>query len=163
MANKWILLSDEDRSTILAALPPTNATYKKIVRMSKTIKVSSARGKGMSFQKWICTELSKLLDLPYNQSDDESPIASRPSGGHATDIILRGKARKLFPFSIEAKAVENLNLFAAVEQARTNTEPGMNWMVIHKKKALSEPIVVVGWSTFTGIYKKVLDSMKKSK
>lgn len=159
MASKWVLLTDDDRAFILATKVPASLR-KKIEGANKRIKVSSARGKGMGFQKWICAQLSLLLNIPYNQSDDESLIASRPSGGHKTDIILRGRAKQVFPFSIEAKAQENMNLVDTIEQAKTNTEAGTSWMVVHKRKALSEPVVIVGWKTFTELYKKVLDTIR---
>jgi hypothetical protein len=156
MATKHIALSDKERAEILMYLPVTHALHKKLEKAGKRITTSSARGKGMSFQKWVCTKLSDLLGETYIPGDDESAIASRNSGGNGTDIILRGGARKKFPFSVECKAQESMSLVDAIKQAETNETPTMRWMLVHKRKALTSPVVIMAWDVFAELYGRVL-------
>lgn len=148
MASKWILLTDKDREAIAKFLDPSSATYKKIMQAEKRIKVSSAKGKGRNLQYWICEQISKFTGIPYKQSDDQCLIHSREMGQHGQDIILRGDALKLFPYSVESKSSEQFDLVGTIEQARANTYAGTNWLIVHKRKALAKPIVIMEWETF---------------
>lgn len=130
---------------------------KRLQRAERTIKPSSAKGKGRSLQYWVCEKISNLLNIPYNQKDDECLIQSRPMGLSGVDIVLRGEAKKKFPFSIECKACEQLNISQWVEQAKTNMQDNTDWMLIFKKHSMgSEPYVLISWETFEKLYKKLL-------
>jgi hypothetical protein len=158
MASKYISLTEKERGIILSALcsvrPVHTTLIRKIERSGERIKVRSAKSKGMGFQKWICEQLSTLLNIPFISGDDESLIASRNSGVNGVDIILRGEAKRKFPFSIEAKNCENLGIVDAVEQAKSNQAAGTDWMVVHKRKALKEVIVILSWDAFLKIWNK---------
>lgn len=153
MANRLVNLSDKEREEIVKALPSSSKLRSKIERAGNRIKVRSAKSKGMGFQKWICEQISELLNIPYVQGDDESLIASRSSGVNGVDIILRGEAKKRFPYSIEAKNCENLGIADAVVQAKSNQAPGTDWLVAHKRKALEEVIVMLSWDAFIKLVK----------
>lgn len=128
---------------------------KKFQRAEKKIKVSSAKGKGRNLQYWVCERIGKIFNVEFNQSDDNCLIQSRPMGQHSVDIILRGELRKKFPFSIECKAQENLNLPEWIRQAKENELPETHWMLIFKKQTIdSKPIVCLDFSTFLEFYKK---------
>lgn len=128
---------------------------KKFQRAEKKIKVSSAKGKGRSLQYWVCERIAEIFGIEFNQSDDECLIQSRPMGQHSVDVILRGELRKKFPFSIECKAQENLNLPEWIRQAKENELPATHWMLIFKKQTIdSKPIVCLDFSTFLEFYKK---------
>lgn len=153
MASKWVLLTDKDRERILDALmgkPP----YGKIADLDNRIKVSSAKGKGAKFQIDVCKYISQLIGIPFLQGNDDSLILPRNSGGNGVDIILRGKAKELFPFSVEAKNQEKLDLVSAIEQAKTNVGAGTDWLLVHRRKALSTDIVIMSWEAFAKIYGK---------
>jgi len=152
MANRAVNLSDIERAEIIKSLPASSRLRGKIERAGKRIAVRSAKAKGMGFQKWICEQLAFLLKIPYIQGDDESLIASRSSGVNGVDIILRGEAKKRFPYSIEAKNCENLGIADAVEQAQSNQAPNTDWMVVHKRKSFKEPIVMMGWEAFIKLF-----------
>ncbi len=152
MSAKWISLSDEDRAAILAAFPGT-ALAKKVTKANTRIKVASARGKGMAYQKVVADRLATLLGLAWDNSDDESPIATRSSGVNGEDIILRGEARKRLPFSFEVKNQENMSLVDTVEQVRTNAK-GKPWVVVHRRKALPEDVVIISFDTFLELLKR---------
>jgi len=148
MASKWVLLTDKDQEAIEWYCPAGSPLHKKILQAKKRIKVSSAKGKGRNLQYWICEQISKFTGIPYKQSDDQCLIHSREMGQHGQDIILRGDALKLFPYSVESKSSEQLDLVGTIEQAKANTYAGTNWLIVHKRKALAEPIVIMEWETF---------------
>lgn len=130
---------------------------KRIQRARKPIKTSSAKGKGRGLQYWVCERLSKLLNIPYVQSDDGCLIHSREMGQHGTDIVLRGEAKRKFPFSIECKACETLSIPQWVEQAKANGQEDTDWLLIFKKRSMgTNPYVVLSWETFEKIYKNLL-------
>lgn len=140
----------KDKSVILA-----EKLIKKFERAEKKIKTSSAKGKGRNLQYWVCERIAKLFGISFVQSDDNCLIQSRPMGQHSVDIILRGELKKKFPFSIECKAQETLNIKEWIRQARENELPDTSWMLIFKKQTLgSKPIVCLDFETFLQHYKK---------
>ena len=156
MASKWVLLTDKERTEILSQ-GITPSLRKKLEKVDKRIAISSAKAKGMGLQRKACEDIAEVTGIEYKQGDDNSLIESRGGGQHGTDVILRGEARVRFPFSVECKASESLNLVNTIDQASTNMLENTDWLILHKKKALSEPIVVLRWKRFLEIWKKVLD------
>lgn len=167
MANRWICLSDKEINKIKESLDfhvnfggrkdtERSSLVKKLENSQKTIKVSSRKGKGRSLQQWVCKRISKLLDIPYEQSDDNCLIHSREMGQNGVDVVLRGVAQLRFPFAIETKSVENLSLNAAIRQARNNQKPGIEWMVVFRNKVLKTPVVAMDWDVFERYYAYVL-------
>lgn len=127
----------------------------KLERAEKKIKTSSAKGKGRNLQYWVCERIAEIFGIKFVQSDDECLVQSRPMGQHSVDIILRGELKKKFPFSIECKAQETLNITEWIRQARENELPDTRWMLIFKKQTLgSKPIVCLDFETFLQCYKK---------
>jgi hypothetical protein len=126
---------------------------KKFHRALTPIKIASRKGKGRELQKWVCERISELIRIPYNQQDDACLIHSREMGQAGCDIILRGEALKKFPFAIECKSSESLSLTEAIQQAQANQGKIWTWLVIHKRKAFKEPIVIMEWQTFEDLFK----------
>lgn len=127
----------------------------KLERAEKKIKTSSAKGKGRNLQYWVCERIAEMFGIKFVQSDDECLVQSRPMGQHSVDIILRGELKKKFPFSIECKAQETLNITEWIRQARENELPDTRWMLIFKKQTLgSKPIICLDFETFLQHYKK---------
>lgn len=124
---------------------------KQCERAGKPIKTSSAKSKGRDLQQWVCREISEMVSIPYNQGDDDCLIHSREMGQSGTDIVLRGKAKERFKYSVECKNTESLSLYQAIEQCIANTLPGQDWLIVHKKKG-SEPIVVLDWEAFRRLW-----------
>lgn len=133
------------------------ALLKRLRRAERPIKPSSAKGKGRGLQQWVCDRISKLLNIPFVQSDDDCLIHSREMSSNGVDVILRGKAKELFPYSIECKACESLAVPQWVAQAKSNVQDGTDWMLIFKKQSMGNiPYVVISWETFEKIYAKTL-------
>lgn len=162
MAKRTINLDTKDIQVLLDALEtsPESTTKTALVRKlknnMKTIKISSRKSKGRGLQQFVCSEVSELLGIPYDQSDDESLIRSREMGQAGVDVVLRGDAQKRFPFNVECKCTESLSLTEVVQQAEANTKEPYNWLIVHKRKALSQPVVILNWSTFRSLFEKSL-------
>ena len=82
------------------------------------MKPQSAKAKGRRLQQWVRDTLLSLC--PALTLDD---IRSTSMGAQGEDIQLSPAARSVYPFSIECKNLEKLNIFQALEQAETNTTP----------------------------------------
>lgn len=162
MANKWVCLDTNEIKYLRERLASVGDSYstvlaKKLEKQSKRITVASAKQKGYGFQYWVCERLSGLLGIPWVQADDQSLIQSRPGAQHGSDIILRGEAYLKFPFDIECKSTENMNIVSTVEQAKANTKGDRDWLIFHRKKALPEPVVIMAWSAFEKLYRRILN------
>lgn len=148
-----LIKSLEDCSLNSEGLSKNDALLRKLRNNLKTIKISSRKGKGRNLQKFVCSEISEMLSIPYDQSDDQSLIHSREMGQAGCDIVLRGGALKRFPFMVECKNSESLNITGTISQAISNTKTGYDWLIVHKRKTLTEPIVIISWNTFKKIVK----------
>ena len=159
MANKWVNLSDKERSfmnTLLSKYEdPSDKTIKAIKKKmddsSKRIKVSSAKGKGRGLQNWVAERISNLIGEKFDNQDDEAPIRGREMGQRGTDVVLKGEARKKFPFTIECKNVETIHFRDFVDQARKYSEAG-GWLLVIRTKSLPETTVSMSWGTFENLF-----------
>ena len=96
------------------------------------MKTQSAKGKGRRFQQWVRDMLIEHRDV------HPEDIESRSMGAGGEDLIMARDARKKFPFSIECKNVEKLNVYDAYDQACANAgdhTPAL-FMKKNRKKAL---------------------------
>lgn len=123
--------------------------------MAKGISIGSRKNKARKLQNWVCQRIAEIFDVEFDNTNDDSQIQSRPMGKNGTDIILRGELKKRFRFDVECKNTEKINIYDAIEQAINNTEPGRNWLVVHKKNR-SEPVVIMDWMAFENLIKKGL-------
>jgi len=80
------------------------------------MKPRSAKNKGKRLQNKIRDLLLEKFDIL--EPDDVRSITMGDSG---EDILLSPAARRLFPFSVECKNQEKLNIWGALEQAEDNS------------------------------------------
>lgn len=80
------------------------------------MKPRSAKDKGRRFQN-ECREAFLTVAGDRLEADD---IRSNPMGAPGEDLLFSPLARKLFPYSVECKCVERLNIWEAIEQAKSN-------------------------------------------
>lgn len=99
------------------------------------IKTSSAKAKGRRLQQWVRDKLIEMLDV------HPEDIESRSMGAGGEDLIMARAARQKFPYSIECKNVEKLNVWEAYEQAQANS--GDYEPIVVMKKNGKKPLVVV--------------------
>ena len=125
-----------------------DALLNRLRRSLTRIKTSSGKDKGKALQFWVCERISKITGIQYVQSDDSCLIHSREMGQPGADIVLRGEAIKAFPYSVECKSTESLGLLETIKQASANQKDGTDWLIVHRRKAYKEPIVILAWSAF---------------
>lgn len=129
---------------------------KRIENSMKTIKPRSAKNKGLDWQKEVCDFVSRVTGIPYDQKNDNCDIHSRESGLNGTDVILRGKAKEAFPFSIECKNCKNISLPEWTRQAESNCDQLDNWLLFVKSPVLSmKKVVIIPLSKFEEIAHKL--------
>ena len=80
------------------------------------MKSRSAKNKGKRLQNKVRDLILEKFDTL--ESDDVRSITMGDSG---EDILLSPAARKLFPFSVECKNQEKLNIWSALDQAEQNS------------------------------------------
>ena len=109
------------------------------------MKPQSAKAKGRRLQQ----QFRELLieELGIHPED----IESRSMGAGGEDLIMAIAAREKFPYSIECKNVEKLNVWEAYKQAEENSkdyEP-----VVVMKKNNHKTLVVIDAEHFVKIHK----------
>ena len=109
------------------------------------MKTSSAKAKGRKLQQWFANLLVEKLNL------DQEDIESRPMGSQGEDIILGKQSRQLFPFSVECKNQEAVNVWKAYEQASENCK-GYEPLVVIKRNR-HKPLVVIDAEKFVQLIK----------
>ena len=109
------------------------------------MKTSSAKAKGRKLQQWFANVLVETLGL------DSEDLESRPMGSQGEDIILGKQSRDVFPFSIECKNQEAVNVWKAYEQASENCK-GYEPLVVIKRNR-QKPLVVIDAEKFVQLIK----------
>ena len=79
------------------------------------MKTRSAKNKGKRLQN----NVRDLILEKFTQLEPDD-VRSTTMGDSGEDILLSPAARKLFPFSVECKIQEKLNIWSSLEQAETN-------------------------------------------
>ncbi len=110
------------------------------------MKTQSAKAKGRKLQQWVRDQIIEQLEV------HPEDIESRSMGAGGEDLIMARAARQKFPFSVECKNVEKLNVWEAYEQAKSNSndyEP-----IVIMKKNQKKPLVVVDADFFISLFKR---------
>jgi hypothetical protein len=113
------------------------------------MKTSSAKAKGRRFQQWVRDQLIEQLNV------HPEDIESRSMGAGGEDLIMARAAREKFPFSIECKNQEALNVWKSYEQAEANS--GDYEPVVFIKRNNQKPLVVVDAEYFIRIHNERVD------
>ena len=79
------------------------------------MKPQSAKAKGRKLQQWVRDQLIEHRDI------HPEDIESRSMGAGGEDLIMARDARQKFPYSIECKNQEKLNVWDAYNQAQANS------------------------------------------
>ena len=122
-----------------------------------TISISSRKAKGRHLQKYVAKRISEITGIA---SGKDEMIASREMGQSGSDVRLIGKAKKLFPFSIECKYQETWSVPAWIQQAKKNWKRKTDWLLFMRKNR-HEEIVCMDAEAFFKFYKEYLN-LKKS-
>ena len=108
------------------------------------MKTQSAKAKGRRFQQWVRTILIEKLSV------HPEDIESRSMGAGGEDLIMARAAREKFPYSIECKNQESLNVWKSYEQAESNS--GDYEPVVFIKRNNQKPLVVVDAEYFVKLH-----------
>lgn len=109
------------------------------------MRTASAKAKGRRLQQWVAKMLVEHLGV------DAEDLESRPMGSSGEDIIMGKLTRQKFPYSVECKNQEAVNVWKAYEQAESNSKQYEPVVVI--KRNQHKPLVVVDAEYFIGLHK----------
>lgn len=111
------------------------------------MKTQSAKAKGRKLQQWFRDLI--LENFTELEPDD---VRSTSMGAGGEDLQLSPAARLHFPYSVEAKNCERLNVWGAYEQAEANC--GDHEPLLVMKKNRKKPLVVIDAEAFMELVKK---------
>ena len=113
------------------------------------MKTSSAKAKGRKLQQWFRNLLVEKLEL------DSEDLESRPMGSGGEDIIMGVQSRRAFPYSVECKNQEKVNVWEAYAQAEENCK-GYEPLVVIKRNR-HKPLIVMDAEAFVKERARLLD------
>jgi hypothetical protein len=106
------------------------------------MKTRSAKHKGKRLQAAVRDAI--VQQFPHLANDDvQVTIGSEPG----PDIKLSPRAQSVFPYSVECKNVERLNIWSALSQAEGNTEEGTTALLVFGRNR-TEPHVAIKLTEF---------------
>jgi hypothetical protein len=79
------------------------------------MRPQSAKAKGRRHQQDVC---KALVEVRSDLEPDD--IRSTSMGALGEDVLFSPAARRIYPYSIECKNVEKINIWEAIDQARSN-------------------------------------------
>ena len=109
------------------------------------MKTQSAKAKGRRFQQWVRDQLIEQLNV------HPEDIESRSMGAGGEDLIMARAARAKFPYSIECKNQESVNVWKSYEQAVENSGNYEPIVIIKRNK--SKPLVLIDAEHFVSLLK----------
>ena len=110
------------------------------------MRTKSKKAKGRRLQQWVRDLLIEKLEV------HPEDIESRSMGAGGEDLIMARAAREKFPYSIECKNQESLNIWKAYEQAQQNC--GDYEPIVVLKRNNVKPLVLVDADYFVELHKK---------
>ena len=108
------------------------------------MKTQSAKAKGRRLQQWIRDQLIEKLEV------HPEDIESRSMGAGGEDLIMARAAREKFPYSVECKNQEKMNVWESYSQATDNSGDYEPIVVI--KRNNHKPLVVVDAEYFVRLH-----------
>tara|TARA_B100000287_G_scaffold432642_1_gene492420 strand:+ start:675 stop:1019 length:345 start_codon:yes stop_codon:yes gene_type:complete len=108
------------------------------------MKTQSAKAKGRRLQQWIRDLLIEKLEI------HPEDIESRSMGAGGEDLIMARAARESFPYSIECKNQEKINIWEAYKQAEDNSKDYEPVVVL--KRNNQKPLILVDAEYFVNIH-----------
>ena len=96
--------------------------------MAKT--TASRKAKGRRLQTVIAERIQQVFNWL-----SENDVRSTPMGCTGEDVWLSEEARKAFPYSVEAKNTERLNIWAALAQAEQEARDQTPILIFKKNRS----------------------------
>ena len=111
------------------------------------MKTQSAKAKGRKLQQWTRDRLVESLNI------HPEDIKSTSMGAGGEDVIMARAARQKFPYSIECKNQEKINIWSAYEQASENAGDYTPLVVVKRNR--SKPLILIDAETFIDLHKLI--------
>jgi hypothetical protein len=125
------------------------------------MKTQSAKSKGRRLQQQVAKDITESLLL---EADD---ARSTSMGAAGSDVLLSPKAQKDFPFYVECKNQESLNVWSAIAQAEAGSVgSGLHPLVVFKRNR-SSAYACLSWDDFLWLngevkrLKTLVDSLER--
>lgn len=99
------------------------------------MKTSSAKAKGRRLQQEVADALCATMRL---HKDDVKCAIMGESG---RDVHLSPRAQIVFPYSVECKNTERLNVWAALEQAKKNAGTLTPLLIFRRNRSVAYAVV----------------------
>ena len=110
------------------------------------MRTQSKKAKGRRLQQWVRDLLIEKLEV------HPEDIESRSMGAGGEDLIMARAAREKFPYSIECKNQESINVWKSYEQAQENSKDYEPVVVL--KRNNTKPLVLVDAEYFVKLHEK---------
>ena len=117
------------------------------------MKTQSAKAKGRRFQQWVRDQLIEHLNV------HPEDIESRSMGAGGEDLIMARAAREKFPYSIECKNQESVNIWKSYAQAKGNA--GEYEPLVVLKRNNTKPLVLLDAEYFIALHKVIKELANK--
>ena len=111
------------------------------------MKNQSAKAKGRRLQQWFRDLLVSKLVI------HKEDIESRSMGAGGEDLIMARSARQKFPYSIECKNQEKINIWESYKQANENSKDYEPVVVLKRNK--HKPLILVDATYFVELHNRV--------
>lgn len=112
------------------------------------MRPQSAKAKGRRLQQE--TRDAVLAAFPQLEADD---VRSTSMGASGADLLLSPAARKLFPYSVECKNTESLNVWKALEQAAKGAAANTTPIVVFRRNNVVAH-AALPWATLLDLVRK---------
>ena len=119
--------------------------YVILAYVNCVMKTQSAKAKGRRLQQWVRNLLIEKLEV------HPEDVESRSMGAGGEDLIMARAAREKFPYSIECKNQEKVNIWESYSQAVENSKDYEPIVVV--KRNNHKPLVLVDAEYFIGLHK----------
>ena len=113
------------------------------------MKTQSEKAKGRRLQQWFRDLLIEELEV------HPEDIESRSMGAGGEDLIMARAAREKFPYSIECKNQESVNIWKSYDQAKENS--GDYEPIVVLKRNNTKPLVLVDANYFVRLHNELVD------
>ena len=104
---------------------------------------SSCKAKGRRLQQAVRDDILRVFPQLT-----ERDVRSTSMGASGTDVQLSEAGVQCFPFSVECKNVEKLNIWGAIRQSRVNTSDEPVCPLVVFKRNGSRTYACVEWGAF---------------
>lgn len=108
---------------------------------------ASKKQKGRLLQKYVVEKIREIFS-----ELTERDVSSRSMGSQGEDIVLSEKGFEVFPYAVECKNQERLQLWEALEQAESRKDKGTPLLIFKRNR--SKVYCVLELDNFLKLVKK---------